>query len=43
MGIYDRDYMKNFPKKENLKKKKKNFNFLIKKLNFLLWRILKKR
>ena len=43
MGIYDRDYMKNFPKKENLKKKKKNFIFFIKKINFFLWRILKKR
>ena len=43
MGIYDRDYMKNFPKKENLKKKTKNFSFFIKKINFFLWRILKKR
>ncbi len=43
MGIYDRDYMKNFPKKENLKKKKKYFIFFIKKINFFLWRILKKR
>jgi hypothetical protein len=43
MGIYDRDYMKNFPKKENLKKKKKNLIFFIKKINFFLWRILKKR
>ena len=43
MGIYDRDYMKNFPKKENLKKKKKSFSFFIKKINFFLWRILKKR
>jgi len=43
MGIYDRDYMKNFPKKENLKKKKKNFSFFIKTINFFLWRIFKKR
>ena len=32
MGIYDRDYMKNFPKKRKFKKKKKkNFSFFIKK------------